>query len=121
MCKGDRLAVETIAADRENLGTTYLAAEQAIRDGERSATRWTKIARTQLNRLDELLAIFNDPLIEEGSPIEISGTDFSHEKTLVEEKAQAANVRLLDRKAVKIEYGSDLLECLDELRKPRNV
>lgn len=117
ICKGDRFAANTIAADRENLVKTYNAAQGAIERGERSATRWIAITGPQIRKLDSLLSILNDPHIPDGSPVEITNAaDFSHEQMLINEKAKDAGVRLLDRNKLAIEYGADLLACLDELR-----
>lgn len=117
ICKGDRFAAEVIAAERAELAKTYFAAQEAITRGERSATRWMKVSGPQIQKLDALLSILNDPQIPDGSPIEITGmTDFNHEQTLVNGKAQEAGVKLLDRTTLAIEYGADLLACLDELR-----
>jgi len=120
MCKGDRVAAENIAQDRDNLAKTYKAAQVAIERGERSATRWVKVHGPQIKKLGELLSILNDPKIPDGSPIEISGTDFSHEQTLINDKVKEAGIKLVDRSKLVIEYGEDLLACLDELRGPRN-
>jgi len=116
ICKGDRFAANVIAAEREELGKTYHAAQDAILHGERSATRWMTVSGPQIRKLDALLSILNDPQIPDGSPIEITGTDFNHEQTLINEKAGQIGVKLVDRKALAIEYGADLLACLDELR-----
>jgi hypothetical protein len=117
ICKGDRFAADVIAAEREELAKTYFAAQDGITRGERSATRWVKVNGPQIQKLDALLSILNDPDIPDGSPIEITGTaDFSHEQTLVCGKAQEAGVKLLERTNLAIEYGADLLACLDELR-----
>lgn len=116
ICKGDRFAADVIAAEREELAKTYHAAESAVSRGERSATRWMKVSRPQIKKLDALISILNDPQIPDGSPITITGTDFSHEQTLINGKAEEAGVKLLDRATLAIEYGDDLLACLDELR-----
>jgi hypothetical protein len=116
ICKGDRFATDLIAAERKQLATTYQAAQDAIIQGERSATRWMKVYEPQIKKMDELLAILNDPKIPDGSPIGITGTNFSHEQTLINEKAEEAGVKLLDRTTLAIEYDADLLACLDELR-----
>lgn len=116
ICKGDRFATDVIASERKQLAKIYQAAQDAIARGERSATRWMKVSGPQIKKIDELLAILNDPQIPDGSPIEIIGTDFSHEQTLINKKAEEAGVKLLDRATLAIEYGADLLACLDELR-----
>ncbi|HBO1833582.1 TPA: integrase [Pseudomonas aeruginosa] len=121
MCKGDTLAAEIIKLDRNNLVRTYTAAQQAIANGERAASRWTEKAGLQIERLDQLLAILHNPEIPDGSPIEMAGADFSHEKMIVSEKAEAAGVKLLDRSELGITYGDDLLACLELLLSPENA
>lgn len=116
MCKGDRIAAEIIKRDRDNLVQTYTAAQVAIAEGERAASRWTEKAGPQIERLDQLLAILHNPEIPDGSPIEMAGEDFSHEKVIVSDKAEAAGVQLLDRHVLRITYGDDLLACLELLR-----
>lgn len=118
MCKGDKIAASIIAEDRENLVRTSTAAQEAIQRGERSATRWLKLAQTQVKRLTQLLGVLHDPKIEDGTPIEITGTDFNHEGTLINKKANEAGIKLLERRKLAIEYGSELLACLDELTDP---
>lgn len=116
ICKGDRFAADVIAAEREELQGTYRAAQDAVIRGERSATRWMKVNEPQIRKLDALLSLLNNPQIPDGSPIEITGTDFNHEQTLINGKVEQIGIKLLDRKALAIEYGADLLACLDELR-----
>lgn len=121
MCKGDKIAANIVALDRESLLKTYNSAREAIQRGERSASRWLKAAEPQIERLNQLLVILNDPSIPDGSPIEFAGTDFSHEQTLVGDKAKEAGIKFVPREKLAIEYGSDLLACLDELREPRDA
>ena len=121
MCKGDKIAAEIIKMDRDNLMCTYTAAQNAIAQGERAASRWTEKAGPQIERLDQLLAILHNPEIPDGSPIEITGENFSHEKVIVSEKAEAAGVKLLDRDELRITYGDDLLACLELLRSSDNA
>ena len=118
MCKGDKIATEIIKLDRDNLVQTYTAAQNAIANGERAASRWTEKAGPQIERLDQLIAILHNPDIPDGSPIEMAGEDFSHEKVIVSEKAKAAGVNLLDRSELGITYGDDLLACLELLWSP---
>ncbi|UTW07992.1 integrase [Pseudomonas benzenivorans] len=118
MCKGDKLAAEIIQQDRDDLVRTYNAAQQEIANGERAASLWTEKAGPQIERLDQLLDILHNPDIPDGSPIEMAGADFSHEKVIVSEKAKAAGVQLLDRKELGLSYGEELLACLDLLREP---
>lgn len=121
MCKGDKIAAEIIKIDRDNLVRTYSAAQRAIAEGERAASRWTEKAGPQIERLDQLLVILHNPEIPDGSPIEMVGEDFSHEKVIVSEKAKATGAKLLDRNELRITYGDDLLACLELLRSPDNA
>lgn len=43
------------------------------------------------------------------------GTDFSHERVIVEEKAKETGVELLDKEQLALEYGDDLVELLELL------
>ena len=99
------------------LASTYESALNAIHNGERSASRWTELAAPQIAKLDQLIAIMQNPSIPNGSPIETTGEDFSHEGTIVSEKAKEADIKLLSRDTLKISYGTELLACLDLLWK----
>jgi hypothetical protein len=121
MCKGDKIAAKIIKIDRDNLVRTYSAAQRAIAEGERAASRWTEKAGPQIEKLDQLLVILHNPEIPDGSPIEIVGEDFSHEKVIVSEKAKAIGVKLLDRNKLRVTYGDDLLACLELLRSSDNA
>jgi hypothetical protein len=114
-CKGDKIALETIKADLNHMQRTREAAERAIASGERSGGLWLAKAEPQIARLMGLVNIMENPEIPDGSPIQVKGTDFSHESVLVAEKAEKAGVELLDREQLAIEYGQDLIDCLDML------
>ena len=101
---------------------TFNAAKAAIENGERTASRWLQVAEPQIERLNQLLHILNDTNIPDGSPVELTGsTDFSHEGTFIKDKAAKVGIKLLDRNELGLEYGSELLACLDLLRRPDNV
>lgn len=121
ICKGDKLAVGAVAKDRDNLVQTYKAAKYAVDKGEKSATRWMQVAEPQIERLTQLLNILGDSCIPDGSPVELSNSvDFCHEESLIKDKAIVSGVKLLDRKELSIEYGNELLDCLDLLKGPYN-
>ena len=122
ICKGDKLAAGTVAKDREHLVRTFNAAKAAVDNGERAASRWMQVAEPQIERLNQLLNILNDKRIPEGSPIDLAdSSNISHENTVVDDKATTFGVKLLDRKELGIEYGNELLACLDLLRNSDNV
>ncbi|ROZ79960.1 integrase [Pseudomonas neustonica] len=122
ICKGDKLVAEAVTRDREHLIRTYNAAKEAVDSGERAASRWLQVAGPQIGRLSQLVNMLNDSSIPNGSPIELAdSTNFSHEQTLLETKSSVAEVRLLDRNELGIEYGDDLLACFDLLWNPDDV
>ncbi|MEJ5905596.1 integrase [Pseudomonas kermanshahensis] len=114
-CKGDKIALEAVKSDLENMQRTRDAAERAVSAGERSGGMWLAKAEPQIIRLTELIRVLENPEIPDGSPIQIQGTDFSHESTLIREKAQESGIELLDKDRLAIEYGQDLIDCLNML------
>ncbi len=114
-CKGDKIALETIKNDLNHMMSTRNAAERAFFTGERSGGLWLAKAGPQIARLVELIKVMENTEIPDGSPIQMLGTDFSHESVLVAEKAREAGVELLDKEQLAIEYGQDLIDCLDML------
>ncbi len=114
-CKGDKIALEAIKDDLRHMLSTREAAERAISSGERSGGLWLAKAEPQIARLIELVKIMENPDIPDGSPIQVKGTDFSHESELVAKKVEEAGVKLLDKQQLVIEYGQDLIECLNML------
>ncbi|KWV69179.1 hypothetical protein PFLmoz3_06295 [Pseudomonas fluorescens] len=56
-----------------------------------------------------------NPDIPDGSPIQVTGTDFNHEALIVGEKAAKAGVELLQKEQIALEYGQDLVDCLEML------
>ncbi|TRN90391.1 integrase [Pseudomonas viridiflava] len=111
-CKGDKIALEAIKGDLKHMSRTREAAQRAVAAGERSGGLWLAKAEPQIIRLVELVNIMENPDIPDGSPIQMLGTDFSHESVLIAEKAQEAGVQLLDKEQLAIEYGQDLMDCL---------
>lgn len=114
-CKGDKVALETIKSDLDHITRTRNAASQAINAGERSASLWLEKSEHQQQRLIALIDVMENPSIPDGSPIQMTGTDFSHEARLVGAKAKGAGVELLTKEKVVLEHGQHLLECLEML------
>ncbi|KQO38030.1 integrase [Pseudomonas sp. WS 5011] len=114
-CKGDKIALAAIKGDRDNMVRTFEAARVAIQNGERSASLWMQKATPQIQRLDELVGIMENPDIPDGTPIALTGTDFNHESLIVQDQAAKAGVELLDREKLALEFGGDLIECLKML------
>jgi hypothetical protein len=114
-CKGDKVALEAIKIDLCNITRTRDAAQQAIDAGERSASLWLEKSDHQQQRLIALVDVMENPNIPDGSPIQITGTDFSHESRIVGEKAKVAGVELVQKEQLGRDHGPDLLQCLEML------
>ncbi|MNO91737.1 hypothetical protein D3C76_832890 [compost metagenome] len=114
-CKGDKIALAAVKNDHDNMVKTWQAAQRAVESGERSASLWMEKATPQIQRLMQLISIMENPNIPDGSPIQMIGTDFSHERVIVEEKAKETGVELLDKEQLALEYGDDLVELLELL------
>lgn len=114
-CKGDKIALVAIKGDRDNMVRTFEAARVAIHNGERSASLWMQKATPQIQRLNELVGIMENPDIPDGTPIALTGTDFNHESLIIQDQAVKAGVELLNKEKLALEYGDDLIECLKTL------
>lgn len=112
MCKGDKLAAEAIRQDHENLHASWLSAVIAIEKGERSASLWTEKTAFQLERMEQLLLLLNDPAIPDGSPVRLAGENFSHENTILSEKNHQSGIELKAQFQITGLYSEELLNCL---------
>jgi hypothetical protein len=117
MCKGDKVALETVIEERKNLQITYNSAQKALESGERTATRWLKIARPNLDKLIQLEEILTSRDIPEGSPIRVTGcNDFSPEQAILQERVKGAGLELFDKSSLRGSLSSQILKELEQLR-----
>jgi hypothetical protein len=117
MCKGHKVALETVIEERKNLQITYNSAQKALESGERTATRWLKIARPNLDKLIQLEEILTSRDIPEGSPIRVTGcNDFSPEQAILQERVKGAGLELFDKSSLRGSLSSQILKELEQLR-----
>lgn len=116
MCKGDRLALETVKKERENLQVTYDSAQKALETGERATTRWLKLTGPYLKKLTELEVILTNPEIPDGSPIQVTGcNDFSPEQAILQDKIKESGLTVFDKSSIKKLYSPQVIKGLKQL------
>ena len=119
MCKGDRIALDAVKKERQNLQVTYDSAQSALEAGERAATRWLNLTGPYLKKLGQLEDILTNSEIPDGSPIQISGcNDFSPELGIVQDKMKDAGLELLDKALTPRLYSPEILAELGQLKSP---
>lgn len=121
MCKGHKRSIAAIQQEKDRIAENLQASKTAIKDGKRVAGRWYESHMKSVARLDQLLQIMKDPSIENGSPIQMKGKDFSHTNRIVLNKSKAAGYILPDISAIGREFGEELADCLRILQEEKCV
>lgn len=88
--KLDRIKKRLVKSER-----LFSLAEAAVVSGDMGADRWYQYHRKTVTRLQELVAILEDPDIESSAQIKLRGNDFSQlrrvaEKKSIEQKGKAS-------------------------------
>ncbi|MBF8660659.1 hypothetical protein [Pseudomonas putida] len=115
-CKGHRKSRDAIQRDRDQIAENLAAALQAIEDGNRPATRWVEHHSRRLERLDQLLAMHDDPAIPDGSAVMAPGSDFTHPGRILSTKHPEGTTPAAYNVVDDSLYGDDLLSCLKLFR-----
>ncbi|MEC5721033.1 integrase [Klebsiella michiganensis] len=76
--KSDRIKKRLVKSER-----LFSLAETAVASGEMGADRWYQYHKKTVTRLRELVAILEDPNIENGTQIKLLGNDFSQLRRVV--------------------------------------
>ncbi|KPD21241.1 integrase [Idiomarina abyssalis] len=82
-------------------------AEGSIADGDKGSDRWYTSQEKTIARLKELIAILENPAIEDGAQVKLKGNDFSQLRRVSEKKSLNASKELGS--------GSDEAKMLDDL------
>ncbi len=85
--KGDETGkLERIKERLAKLERLFSLAEAAVEKGEMGADRWYQYHKKTVTRLRELVAILENPDIENGAQIKLKGNDFSHFRRVAAKK-----------------------------------
>lgn len=115
MCKGHQRSIEAIESERNKVAENLAASNAAINAGKRVAGRWHEAHSKTLKRLDEILHVMTDPEIENGSPIQMSGEDFSHESRIANaQSGQHTSIGTSNK--LSDTYSDDVASCLKILQ-----
>lgn len=85
--KGNKEQLDRIKQRRDRVEKLCQLAEQAVLEGEIGADRWYEAQVRNLARLQDLVSKLEDPLIEDGAQIKLSGSDFCQLRRVVSKKA----------------------------------
>ncbi len=107
-CKGHKASLDAVIEERDRVKENLDAALAEIEAGRRAATRWVEQFQKYLERLNSVIAMHNDPSIEDGSPVQMLGKDFSQAKRILAKTGS-------ELPKFSQEYGSDLLDFMKQL------
>ncbi len=118
-CKGHKRSIKEIEFERDSIKENLDAAFAEIKAGNRAADRWYESHYIRHNRYIELIKVMTSPEIPDGTPIQSTALDFSHEQRIIqkvspgpiEHPSLIANSTLSD----------DVLDCLKLLMEENNA
>lgn len=114
-CKGHKNSLQAVKVERDHVAENLDATLKEIEAGNRPATRWVETHTRYLERLNQIVAMHENPDIPDGSPVQMVGKDFTHAKRILAKKHPQ-----LDKDSVVTEildeiYDDDLRLCLNEM------
>lgn len=112
-CKGHKKSLAAVERERGHVAENLEASLKEIAQGNRVAARWVEFHQRYLARLNDIVAMHTNPAIEDGSPVQMVGNDFTQAKRIISNK-HPQRLKVDELSGV---YGTDLLECLKELMK----
>jgi hypothetical protein len=114
ICKGHQRTMTAIQKEYEQLTENLIAANAEVDGGRKVANRWYLSHKKKHERLKQLLKILSDPSVSDGSPVQLVGDDFSHQKRILAKKTQTKFHA--EERPTGIEYSDEILECLKLLQ-----
>lgn len=97
--KGDKKKEERIRSRHQEVGKDLAAARLAVENGFVGADRWFEHHEMLYDRLSQLVAIFDDPVVPEGALIKLhGGGNYSHLNRAIQEKLSGDVLEASDRR-----------------------
>lgn len=114
-CKGHKNSLAAVKVERDQVAENLAATIKEIEANNRPATRWVDTHTRYLERLNQIVAMHENPDIPDGSPVQMVGKDFTHaQRILINKQPQEALPNNIS--SVLSDIGDDdLLACLDEM------
>lgn len=114
-CKGHKNSLQAVKVERDQVAENLEATLNEIESGNRPATRWVDTHTRYLERLNQIVAMHENPDIPDGSPVQMAGKDFTHAKrVLFKKQPQPALDSVVSDHLSEI-YDNDLRLCLNEM------
>jgi hypothetical protein len=107
-CKGHKASLGAVIEERDHVKENLDVALAEIEAGRKVVTRWVEQFQKYLERLNAIVAMHTDPSIEDGSPVQMQGKDFSQAKRILAKTGP-------EPLALSQEYSSDLLAFMKNL------
>jgi hypothetical protein len=114
-CKGHKNSLAAVKVERDHVAENLTATVKEIEAGNRPATRWVETHTRYLERLNEIVAMHEDPNIPDGSPVQMVGKDFTHAKRIMLNKQPKAELTNNHGSALSGIDDEDLQLCLQEM------
>lgn len=114
-CKGHKNSLAAVVVERDQVAENLAATMKEIEAGNRPATRWVDTHTRYLEKLNQIVAMHENPDIPDGSPVQMVGKDFTHaQRILINKRPQEALTNNVT--SVLRDIGDeDLLLCLNEM------
>jgi hypothetical protein len=114
-CKGHKNSLAAVKVERGQVAENLAATVKEIEAGNRPATRWVETHSRYLERLNQIVAMHENPDIPDGSPVQMVGKDFTHaQRILINKQPQAALTNNVSSVLSDID-DEDLRLCLNEM------
>lgn len=113
-CKGHKNSLLAVKVERDHVAENLATTMNEIEAGNRPATRWVDTHTRYLERLNQIVAMHENPDIPDGSPVQMAGKDFTQAKRILlnkQPKLELAN----NSSVLKGIDDEDLRLCLNEM------
>lgn len=114
-CKGHKNSLQAVKVERDHVAENLEATLKEIEAGNRPATRWVDTHTRYLERLNQIVAMHENPDIPDGSPVLMVGKDFTHAKRILAKKQPEIDKDNVVTDILDDIYDDDLRLCLNEM------
>ena len=111
-CKGHPRSLAAFKGERDMVRENVEASARAIAEGLRSASRWYTFNVSHLERLNLIIQKLEDPMVPDGSAIQMIGNDFTHSQRVLDSKAETSRIAIVSEDQQLGTYGEDVAYCL---------
>ena len=114
-CKGHKNSLSAVKVERDQVAENLAATMNEIEAGNRPATRWVDTHTRYLERLNQVVAMHENPDIPDGSPVQMAGKDFTQAKRILLNKQPKPELANNSSSVLRGIDDEDLQLCLNEM------